>query len=367
MANNSTLIVGAGPTGLSAAIFLAQRNLSARLIEKRSTPQPFSKAFGINARTLELLESSGVTRTLLDRGWRLEAFNLYHESKQLIRLDFESVDHRFPFMLIHPQNETEAVMEEAALKCGITVERGVELEDLKLLDGSAEVSVSGSSKTDGERYETVFAADGASSTVRKNLGISFDGEAFEEPWYLFDVELDTSLAPREAHAFMLPDGALFMVRLRDRLWRVLGNVPEMLQRLPTDTTAGKIEWQSDFGISHRLASTMAKGAVLLGGDAAHIHSGLGARGMNLGIEDSFVFAELKARGRLSDYDQVRRPVVTRVMDAVQHLTEVPRGRSLLSKAARKVSFLIPHLAPIVKKRAEPWILGLDHPVELESP
>lgn len=365
MAADSTLIVGAGPTGLTAAIFLAQHGISARLIEKRTAPQPFSKAFGINARTLGLLEPSGVTNTLLDRGWRLEGFNLYQGSKRLLQLDFGSVTHRFPFMLIHPQNETEAVLQEAAVKCGVTVERGLELDDVKLLRDAVEVAVSGNSRPGAERYDTVFAADGASSTVRKDLNISFDGEAFEEPWYLFDVELDTPFAPREAHAFMLPDGAMFMVRLAERVWRVLGNIPDLLQRLPKNTTAGKIVWQSDFGISHRLAGTMAKGAVFLGGDAAHIHSGLGARGMNLGIEDAFVFAELAAQGRLLDYDQVRRPVVTRVVKAVEHLTEVPRGRSFLSKAARRVSFLIPYLAPIVKKRAEPWILGLDHPVKLD--
>jgi 2-polyprenyl-6-methoxyphenol hydroxylase-like FAD-dependent oxidoreductase len=60
-------------------------------------------------------------------------------------------------------------------------------------------------------------------------------------------------------------------------------------------------WKTSFKINHRIAKNFSIDNVYLGGDAAHVHSPLGARGMNTGFEDAFVFAELMRRGRLQDY------------------------------------------------------------------
>jgi 2-polyprenyl-6-methoxyphenol hydroxylase-like FAD-dependent oxidoreductase len=87
---------------------------------------------------------------------------------------------------------------------------------------------------------------------------------------------------------------------------VLGNARDLLSRLPEGTRTGRVKWESEFGIEQRLASRFQSGPVALAGDAAHIHSGLGARGMNLGIEDAYVFAGLLAENRLQDYDRLRR-------------------------------------------------------------
>lgn len=362
---NEPLIVGAGPTGLSAAIFLARHGIKPRIIEKEEKRAPYSKAFGVNPRTLELHDETGVTERLLDDGWKLEGFNLWRNGNHIVRIDFSKINHKYPFMLVNSQADTEAVLEDTAKKqYGLTIERGTALQNITVKNGEVEVTL----QNGGQDHEIfhpslVFGADGAHSSVRESLQIDFPGTSYEEPWHLYDVELSTPLNRNEAHAFMLDDGAVFMVRLKDDVWRVLGNVPDLLKRLPKGSETGKVHWDSDFGISHRVAETFqVQDNIFIGGDAAHIHSGLGARGMNLGIEDAYVFAQLVARKQESEYGQLREPVVLKVMKTVEHMTDIPRGKSLPSRIARVVAPFIPVIFPFISKEVSKWILGLDHPV-----
>lgn len=362
---NDVLITGAGPTGLAAALFLAERGIHSRVIEKKLEPSPYSKAFGVNPRTLELLETTGVTEQLLAQGWRMSALNLWQNNRRLLRLDFSRVNHRFPFMLIHSQAKSEALVAEAVSKLGVQIERGVKLEQVEVNQERATATLhNGNGRSETAKASYLLGADGSDSTAREKLGIGFLGSAYAEAWQLFDVALDVPLPRDEAHAFLLEDGAMFMVRLEDDVWRVLGNVPDLLNRLPQDTRTGKIEWESDFGISHRLAEHFQKDCACLAGDAAHIHSGLGARGMNLGIEDAYVFAALVAKGQIEKYERLRRPVVKSVMHTVERMTEVPRGRSLLAKAARAVAPVLAPFASFATGSASQWILGLDHEVSI---
>lgn len=361
---SSTLIIGAGPTGLAAALFLSELGVSPRVVDEAIEPLPYSKAFGVNPRTLSLLEGTGVTERLLAQGRRMTALNVWRRGRNHFRLDLALVDHRYPFMLIHSQAGTEAVLADALAARGIAVERGVAFARIEATPAELRVTLRHWNGREEEAAATVLlGADGAGSSVRKALGVGFPGSAFEEPWRLYDLVLDTPLAPDEAHAFLLNGGAAFAVRLRDDLWRLLGNVPDLPERLP-ETTAGRVEWESDFGISHRMAERFQVGAACLAGDAAHIHSGLGARGMNLGIEDAYVFATLVSEGRIEEYESLRQPVVAKVMRQVERLTAVPRGRSFI---ARMVRLLLPVLSPImpaVSGPARTFILGLDHDVAL---
>jgi len=312
-----------------------------------------------------LLESTGVTEQLLAQGWRMSALNLWQNNRRLLRLDFSGVNHRFPFMLIHSQAKSEALLAEAVIKRGVQIERGVRLEQVETTQDTAIASLqNGDGRSETATVSCLLGADGSHSTVREKLGIGFSGSAYEEPWQLYDVALDLPLPRDEAHAFLLDDGAMFMVRMEDDVWRVLGNSPDLLNRLPQGTRTGKIEWESDFGISHRLAKHFQKGRVCLAGDAAHIHSGLGARRMNLGIEDAYVFAALVAERRLEDYERLRRPVVKSVMQTVERITEVPRGRSLLAKVVWTAAPVLAPFASFVTGSASEWILGLDHKVSV---
>lgn len=119
-----------------------------------------------------------------------------------------------------------------------------------------------------------------------------------------------------------------------------------------------------------MAPAMSLGRVALGGDAAHIHSPIGARGMNLGIEDAFVFAacaadRLDGQGaRLADYDRLRRPADQAVVRRVRALTGFLRETGAAADLARRLAIPIASRLPFVLERAARIGLGLDHPVRL---
>src|SRR5215469_6927717 len=122
------LIVGAGPTGLAAAMSLARAHIPVRLIDKAPKPNPYSRAIGIQARTLELLEQHRLVEPFLDLGHRARAANLYSNGQRLTRLDFDPLQTRYPYLLFLDQSITERLLSEhLATTYGVKVERGVEL------------------------------------------------------------------------------------------------------------------------------------------------------------------------------------------------------------------------------------------------
>lgn len=405
-APSEVLIAGAGPTGLAAALFLAERGIRARVVDRTSAPAPGSRALAVNARTLRLLEGTGVTEELLARG-RVRAASLWRPGRRVARIDLSRVRDRYAFMLIHPQSGTEALLAEAVEACGVSMERGVALEAVEVLrsrpgdgvgeeatgegtgTGGAGVTLSrwgrASGDGDGSRVgagdgsptgrgtpgvereevevDVLLGADGARSTVRREAGIGFPGSAYEEPWWLYDLALETPLPPDEVHIFLLDDGAMLVARVDGEVWRVAGTAPGRLERLPAGTVPGAVSWESEFRVAHRVAERFRKGPLFLAGDAAHIHSPTGGRGMNLGIEDAWVFAALAAEGRLSDYERLRRPVVRKVVREVERRSEISRRGSLSGRVARVLAPVFGAVAGFAAPAIGRWLLGLDHDVE----
>ena len=93
------LVVGAGPTGLAAALELARHGQSVRIVDKNPTRSQHSKAIGVNARTLELMEASGVTERLLATGLRLRRLHFRNGDRLLATVELNRVRHRYDFML----------------------------------------------------------------------------------------------------------------------------------------------------------------------------------------------------------------------------------------------------------------------------
>jgi 2-polyprenyl-6-methoxyphenol hydroxylase-like FAD-dependent oxidoreductase len=358
------LIIGAGPTGLAAALFLSERGYRPRIIEKTLERSPYSKAFGVNARTLDLLSDSGVTERFLTHGRPLQRLTLRRAGQPLTTLRLDHVQHRYPFMLVQSQADSERLLEDALRERGVRVERGLEVVGLRRASGHAVVDIAAGNERDTITAKCVLAADGPGSTVRKSLGISFDGEVYDEPWTVYDVELELPLPPDEASILLLDDGGIFVVRLKGNVWRVLGNVEQLLDRLPTGTNVGKIHWESAFGISNRVAGRFAEAPLYLAGDAAHIHSGIGARGMNLGIEDAYVFATLYHQGQLERYEGLRRPTIQKVVGQIKRAMLVPRSTTVPGRIVRAVPWIISIIEPMIRSSAQRWVLGLDHGIEL---
>lgn len=358
------LIVGAGPTGLATALFLTRKGHRPRIIDKAETISPHSKALGVNVRTLRLLESTGVTDRFLQNGRQMKQLKLRRHDRILTTLRLDEVDETYPFMLVQSQADSERMLEDALTREGITVERGTCATSIEIEGNIAIVRLTGPRGEETVRARAVLGADGADSTIRKTLGFSFDGQAYKEPWRLWDLELKVPLDTDDAHIFLLDKGGMFVVRHSDNLWRVLGAGPDLLESLPSGTKIGPVHWQSEFRISNRVAGSFSKGPVYLAGDAAHIHAGIGARGMNLGIEDAYVFAELFHKGELNRFDSLRRPVVNKVVADITRMMSVPRADTMPGRIVRAMPWLVSAVVPAFRAKIQPWVLGLDHEVKV---
>lgn len=361
------MIVGAGPTGLSAALFLARRGLPVRIIDAAPEPATTSKALLVNPRTLDLLRDSGVAQRIAGEGHAVVGAVLHRAGRRVASIDLrDRLSAQLPIGLA--QASTESLLAQALARHGVQVERGTSLQTLRQDAQQVSLNLHSASGNQTAHAALVFGADGAHSAVRHALDIGFPGHTLPEPWLLWDLHLRTSLDPRCAHIVLAPDGFVFVMNLQADLWRVIGNGADPLAQLPGDSVAGQVQWQSRFHIAHRLAGCFGVGRVMLGGDAAHIHSPLGARGMNLGIEDAWVFAECAARAlsgsvaELQTYADLRRSVDGRVVRKVAILTRLLGGHPPALRRLRDA--LVPQalkLAPMRRIMVR-TLAGLDHPL-----
>lgn len=365
------LIAGAGPTGLAAALFLARADIGCRIVDRLDQPTPWSKALAVNPRTLELLENTDVTARILDEGKPIRRMRMARDGETLVELDPSELTAKYPMVAL-PQSRTEVLLAEALAAYNVEPERGVELTGFEQAGDLVRATLR---HPDGtiETVETpiLFGADGAHSRVREVLGLDFPGSSVPESWKLVDVKLER--APEgvadgliELHS----PGFVFALAFDPTYWRVIANHDDPMNHIPGDVPVKEVVWSSDFHISHRIASKLQEGRVAIGGDAAHLHSPIGARGMNLGIEDAYVFSEivkdvlLNGRPeRLADYGGLRHEADHGVVQRVEMLTNVLRGEGLWA-AARG---LAPGLAaglPKMRHMMEEMVTGQDHPLKL---
>ena len=110
------IIVGAGPTGMTAAMELARQGIPVRLIEQTAEPETTSRAVGVQARTLELFEPRGMVDPIIARGNSALAGSVYDGGKRIFRLEFNRIDSKYNYMLFISQAETEAILRGARAK-----------------------------------------------------------------------------------------------------------------------------------------------------------------------------------------------------------------------------------------------------------
>ncbi|MFI6649423.1 FAD-dependent monooxygenase [Streptomyces sp. NPDC050529] len=361
------LIAGAGPVGLSAAAELRRRGVSCRVVERLPARLPYAKAVGIQPRTLEIWDRMGLVRTVLEAAVPMRGQLIHVNGSEVARIDLvlpPEVPYGFAAL---PQYETERILEEYVAGLDTRVERGTELLSFAQdADGVTAHLRTGSGTAEEVRARFLIGCDGAHSTVRKGLGLSFEGGAFAEEYMLADVVADwdlpygygvrashtgddgstddllvciplpgdgryrmSMLVPPELSAGA-PDGAEVAHGLEGGRVPELSDIQAVVDRLaPRPATLSGMRWSSVFRISHRIVDRYGEGRVFVAGDAAHIHPPTGAQGMNTGIQDACNLAwklALVVRGEagpalLTSYDAERRPVGEEVVGrTVRHAT-----------------------------------------------
>ncbi|MDT5365534.1 MAG: hypothetical protein QOC69_7296 [Mycobacterium sp.] len=361
------LVVGAGPTGLTAAVELSRLGIDVRIVDRAAAPSTTSRALGVQARTVELLRPRGVADEMLRLGNRASATTLYAGGRRLTGIELHRMPSEFNFLLMLAQSETERLLTEQLGRQGVTVERGVEFVTLTQDDAAAQVvlrDVDGRVETVTASY--VIAADGAHSPVRKSLGLGFEGRSLPQNYVLGDVHLAGAVPQDQLSIFLAPKGFLAVFPMGDGRFRFMATDPdgitgdvdepslEDIQRL-YDRTAHigaqlyDLNWSSRFRISSRHMSTLRAGRVFFGGDAAHVHSPAGGQGMNAGIQDminlgwkvAMVVRGVARPDLLDTYENDRLPVIRQLVAMTERATKVfnstnPVVHGLLIRLAPKV-------------------------------
>lgn len=366
---HSVLVVGSGPTGLAAAIFLKEANHSVRVIEKLSEPAGYSKAMAVNPRSLELLEGPGVTPTLLYTGQEIRYIRLSTSKRPLTALDLNMSGHRYGYMVGLPQSETERILEEKLNSLGVHVERGTELITFKQTPKLVECELAKGGETEMFSAEFLVGANGARSNVRKQLGAQFEGETLPGEWHMADVRLSSgsdfkqSLTEDSLHMLFREKGFLFAVSFKPGIYRIATNLPNVYECLPDDAEVEEVEWEKMFTINHRLTSHYAIGRVALAGDAAHVHSPIGGRGMNLGIEDAACLASAITSGDLQHYNHSRREAARGVLRLVNIQTKMALGNRLIYRLLRRFVIPIALSIPPIHRRLVRRFTGLNRSID----
>ncbi|MGW7312441.1 FAD-dependent monooxygenase [Streptomyces sp. NPDC054865] len=363
------LVVGAGPVGLTAAAELRRRGVGCRIVDRLPARLPYAKAVGIQPRTLEVWDRMGMVRDVLDVAVPMRGQLIWVDGEERERIDlFLPPEVPYGFAAL-PQYETERILEEHLARFGTRIERETELVSFTQDAEGVTARLTGPDGEEELRVRYMAGCDGAHSTVRKGLGLAFEGGAFPEEYMLADVEVGWDLpygyGVRSMHrdAAGRVDDVLVCIPLpgpgRYRMSMVVppelaagpaaqggdgvahglggGRAPELhhiqtvLDRLsPRPVTATNMRWSSVFRISHRIVDRYGEGRVFVAGDAAHIHPPTGAQGMNTGIQDAWnlVWKLAAAVGGsahpalTASYDGERRPVGEEVVGrTVRHAAE----------------------------------------------
>lgn len=326
------LVVGAGPTGLTLACELRRHGVGCRVIETLTEQVIWSKAAAVHARTLEVFDHMGVVDAFLAYANAIDGVRVYSGEELVAHVGFEGIDSPYPHVYGASQRDTELVLARHLESLGGSIERGVTLTSFEETDAGVLARVNGTDEIIEARY--LVGCDGAHSTVRKALGFTFEGSAYEEHLLQADVRVDLPDAPakHEVRAYLSPTGPLAMFPLfKDGRYRVIAflmpGTPEpeatigTFQRLvdergPKGARLSDPAWMVPFRIHCRRTNHYRKGRVLVAGDAAHIHSPVGGQGMNTGIQDAYNLAwklALAVRGRasaalLDSYEGERSPI-----------------------------------------------------------
>jgi 2-polyprenyl-6-methoxyphenol hydroxylase-like FAD-dependent oxidoreductase len=305
MADPQVLIVGAGPTGLALALWLARLGVRVRLVDRAAEPGTTSRALAVQARTLELYRQLGLAEDLVARGLEFAAANLWIRGRRVARAAFGEMGRGlspYPYMLILPQDEHERLLIRRLEAEGVAVERRTELLGLEEVPRGVLARLrrpDGTEEACGADY--LAGCDGSRSTVRQALGIGFPGGTYAHLFYVADAQGSGPVMDGELHAAL--DEAQFVAAFpmkgagharligmaeapgdrREALaWEEVGK--GVLGRLGVEVE--RVNWFSTYHVHHRVADRFRHGRAFLLGDAAHIHSPVGGQGMNTGIADA---------------------------------------------------------------------------------
>lgn len=332
------IVVGGGPVGTTTALKLAKRGMTVALFEKREASTLEHRASTFHPPTLEMLEELGLTQPLIDAGIIARSYQFRDATiGKIVELDFAVLDDdtAYPYRVQVEQSRlTAAAQQVISGEPNVTSTLGAEVIAIRESDDGFEVDVRGEDGAVSASTSTyLVAADGSRSLVREHYDIDFSGHTYPERYLV----ITTSLPLHEIHEDLavvnyVADPENWHVLLRNPSgWRVLfpcdpaltseqqtdpAYVVSQLRRVVPELDGYPVVHVTVYEVHRKVAQAFRKGNVFLVGDAAHVNNPLGGMGMNSGIHDGLLLAELLpgyANGEVSseeldDWAEKRRAV-----------------------------------------------------------
>ena len=318
------LIVGAGPSGLLASLWLTKYGIPHRIIDKATTTGQTSRAIGVQARTLEMYRMLGMNQAnisldqeIINIGAKVAKMNISNNGVkhgEILIGDAGIGQSMFPFLLNVTQDEHEEILQRRLEMLGQRVERGVEMVrmDWPAKDdpsGYVDVTIRPIGTNDEETVTAsyVIGCDGAHSAVRRATGIAMEGGTYERSFFVADVLCHGSFKTVE-HLNICLSRNDFVVVLplpyKENRARLIGIAPGHLvesegREITFDDCSStivkaapglivdEVRWFAHYKVHHRCAASFQYDSrVFICGDAAHLHSPIGGQGMNTGLGDA---------------------------------------------------------------------------------
>jgi 2-polyprenyl-6-methoxyphenol hydroxylase-like FAD-dependent oxidoreductase len=370
MSDHAVVVAGGGPTGMMLAAELALAGVDVVIVERReSQAVEGSRARGLHARTIEVLDQRGIADRFLAKGRPAQVATFAGT-----RLDMSDFPSRHPYGLALLQNAFEEILAGWVAELRVPVLRGREITGLAQDDAGVDVEVS-----DGTPLRAAYlvGCDGGRSVIRKAAGIEFPG---------WEPSVSSLIAEAEARdetpVEIVRDarGQHGLGKLEDGRVGVVVSGPYAGQTgeptLDELREAVRAVWGTDFGIHSpswisrftdmtRQAAAYRDGRVLLAGDAAHVHYPIGGQGLNLGVQDAVnlgwklaqVVRGTSPESLLDTYHAERHPLAARVLRITMAQTAVTRQDDRTDALRDAVGELLGMEEP--RKRFAGMMSGLD--------
>jgi 2-polyprenyl-6-methoxyphenol hydroxylase-like FAD-dependent oxidoreductase len=320
------VIIGAGPTGLSLATQLLRYGINFIILEKNEKTTHLSKAVVIQARTLEILQETGLAEKAIKSGRITMALNMFNKGKRRAHLDLNNLGEgksAFPYVLSLEQSKTEKLLVDHLAENGKSILWQSEFTDFTQNNYGITAKYKNADDEIVEIHaDYIVGCDGAGSEIRHKADMTFKGDTIPKIFYVADVTMRSSVINKdELFIFLIDKGfILFFPMEGNGHYRIIGILPEMTEQESADLTFFDIEdsikknvavpiefddirWFSHYKVHSRKAQTFRNGRSFIAGDAAHIHTPAGGQGMNTGIQDAYNLAWKLAfvlKGKLHD-------------------------------------------------------------------